>query len=560
MKKIITSSAKALFLFAFAFTSATNMMADDATITNPYLKGDKVPYADKYGNVQYIDKSDVTILTGEETELTSGWYAINKDLEFTHSVKINGTVNLISQRLYYIDGKEIEGPSLEFNNYTTDDFYCIYSENSTDSLCLYVHEANTDNLDDRKEKFDLELCTDMNKEAMSIAHLINYGQYVNSRIQYDEQSYMYTLTAKSITNYHGFLLQGYYTGIITDDLNLLGGGIVFSGTEKVNTSITVNSKMNVLNSDVSNSVILSTADFRIDGDFSQLTSAPKTKVISYLFDRIDCIVNLDDIWKLSSDISSSDQVKIVKTNNINDTEDNSNLITSNTNETQLYYLENRTITAGYYNTFSSPLFLNKDNLNEIFGYYNYTFKQLTNATLIDDQLSLEFETVTLDEYDDFIFANTPYLLKVNNSVVNPTLIGEAYGDNIVKQLGIESPETSFNGVSFVATSAKPHTVEGDKESMLFLGANNTLYYPNAMPATINGFRAYFTLDETVANAAKRISLNIDGEPTSISEVSGDLLDFFDAAGEWYTVQGVKLNGKPSTPGMFIHNGVKVTIK
>ncbi|MCR5312241.1 MAG: hypothetical protein K6E54_01085 [Bacteroidaceae bacterium] len=567
MKKIITFSAKALLLFAFAITSATNMMAGDVVQSlNPYLKGEKIPYTDEYGKVQYLDKSEVSILTGEETELTSGWYVVDYDVTFNHPVLINGTVKIINQQVYNYNGTYSEGPRLVFEG-NEDLIYkegIVYSNNNTDSLCLYAHETNTISYFDRNKFFDFEVSAPANTVAVAVAHIVNYGQIVLAKTNGDiTLAGIPTLITQTITSYSGNLQGGNGATFYTNDLNMYGGCIDNYSSDLV-FDIIVNNNLNLVNSkdDVNGNVQISNSRIHYDGDQKSITIPSNYNVLTYDEDFNPTPINakefeIDDFLEL---ISSSYAVELSKIMEIYDTEDNSDLTEGEQLSIMNFYLKNRTFAAGCYNTFSSPLFFNDQYLNTTFGENNWTFKRLTNATLNDDQLSLEFETVTFASESDMLFANTPYLLKVNTTVKEPMLVGYAIDKDLEMMMGITYPETSFNGVSFVATSAKPHTVEGDKESMLFLGANNTLFYPNAMPATINGFRAYFTLDETVANAAKRISLNIDGEPTSISEVSGDLLDFFDAAGEWYTVQGVKLNGKPSTPGMFIHNGVKVTIK
>ena len=152
------------------------------------------------------------------------------------------------------------------------------------------------------------------------------------------------------------------------------------------------------------------------------------------------------------------------------------------------------------------------------------------------------------------------VLKLNTEVKEPIIFAYAL-DYEYAQSNITN--SSHNGVSFQPTALGPVQVgsKGDDiESMLFLGANNTLYHPTSMPATIKAFRGYFRLEEQVYYAAKRIKLNIDGETTDISDIAGDAFDSVTGNGEWFTLQGVKLNGKPSATGTYINNGRKVTVK
>ena len=98
--------------------------------------------------------------------------------------------------------------------------------------------------------------------------------------------------------------------------------------------------------------------------------------------------------------------------------------------------------------------------------------------------------------------------------------------------------------------------------MLYLGANNTLYYPSAN-LTINAFRAYFTLNGITAGSSsgnqsiKAFVLNF-GEETGIETVNGS--GFMDNGSGWYTPDGRRLSGKPESKGIYVHDGKKVLMK
>ena len=101
--------------------------------------------------------------------------------------------------------------------------------------------------------------------------------------------------------------------------------------------------------------------------------------------------------------------------------------------------------------------------------------------------------------------------------------------------------------------------------MLYLGADNTLYYPNAA-MTIGAFRAHFTLNGLTAsdpNAGVRaFVLNFgegSGESTGIISVDG-AEGTVNGSDMWYTLDGRKLQGKPTQRGIYINNGKKVVIK
>ena len=127
---------------------------------------------------------------------------------------------------------------------------------------------------------------------------------------------------------------------------------------------------------------------------------------------------------------------------------------------------------------------------------------------------------------------------------------------------------------YLTEKAKPSYESADEEedfsdrTVLYLGASNTLYYPTEA-VTIGAFRAYFKLqgdliagdpveeDET-GQHVRSFKLNF-GDETGISEIS-DCSKYSGRSEEWYTLDGRRLNGKPSQRGIFINKGVKVVIQ
>lgn len=87
-------------------------------------------------------------------------------------------------------------------------------------------------------------------------------------------------------------------------------------------------------------------------------------------------------------------------------------------------------------------------------------------------------------------------------------------------------------------------------------ADNTLYYPNAEGFKVGAFRSYFQLTDANVSA---IVLNFgDGETTGINSIDNGKLTIDNDA--WYTLDGRKLQGMPTTKGIYIYNGKKVVIK
>ena len=94
-------------------------------------------------------------------------------------------------------------------------------------------------------------------------------------------------------------------------------------------------------------------------------------------------------------------------------------------------------------------------------------------------------------------------------------------------------------------------------SIYFMGMNNTIYYPGPT-AVVGPERAYFELSDPNAHV-KRYAFNFgEDDVTAIAEkfnVQSSLSN-----DQWYTISGVKLNGKPNTKGVYINNGKKVVVK
>ena len=76
--------------------------------------------------------------------------------------------------------------------------------------------------------------------------------------------------------------------------------------------------------------------------------------------------------------------------------------------------------------------------------------------------------------------------------------------------------------------------------------------PTAIPAN----SAYLTLPAS-AQGVKRLTLKFLDETTDIDLVKDDMPQ---GDSHWYSLQGTRLNGTPSTPGIYIRNGRKVWVK
>ena len=179
-----------------------------------------------------------------------------------------------------------------------------------------------------------------------------------------------------------------------------------------------------------------------------------------------------------------------------------------------------------------------------------TARPLTSASISGTTLNLTFGTAV-----DELVAGTPYIIKwaEGENITNPVFQGvtidktdriydnQASGDIRVRFLG------TYKSTEFNTTD----------NTVLLLGAEDKLYYPLS-GASIGAQRAYFKLGDGAALVRQLTAFNIDfgeGRPTLVSLPLGR-----EAAGAWFTLDGRRLDGKPSRAGVYINKGVKVVIK
>ena len=109
----------------------------------------------------------------------------------------------------------------------------------------------------------------------------------------------------------------------------------------------------------------------------------------------------------------------------------------------------------------------------------------------------------------------------------------------------------------------PKTITGEDRTILFVGAENQLCYPDGKAATnINSFRSYFQLKGIEVggpDGVRAFNMNYGEEQTS--SLPQPLQKEGSQAGDvWYTLDGRRLSGKPSRAGVYIYNCRKVVIK
>ena len=184
-----------------------------------------------------------------------------------------------------------------------------------------------------------------------------------------------------------------------------------------------------------------------------------------------------------------------------------------------------------------------------------TLMELGNSSGCNTGFDATTGTLTLDFVPaSSIEAGHAYLVKwetTGDPIENPgfenvTVVDE--NQKVVSQDG---------SVTFVG-SYSPVTFTGGDRSVLYLGSNSNLYFP-AADRTMGAFRAYFRLNLNAASEVKAFVLNFnEDEADGINSLTPDPSPR--RGEEWYTLDGRKLNEKPSKGGIYIHNGRKEVLK
>jgi hypothetical protein len=186
-----------------------------------------------------------------------------------------------------------------------------------------------------------------------------------------------------------------------------------------------------------------------------------------------------------------------------------------------------------------------------------TVKTLASSSFAGGTLTLNFEDATTIE------TGKPYLVKwaSGNDIKDPMFT------NVTISNTLTSVTTDY--VNFVG-SFSPVSLTGGDKSVLYLGADNKLYYPSA-DKTVNSCRAVFRLKGIEAGdlsqQARRFVLNFgDGEETTgISSLTPNPSP--KGEGSWYDLQGRRISVPSATSvpsvlpkGVYINNGKKIIIK
>ena len=170
-------------------------------------------------------------------------------------------------------------------------------------------------------------------------------------------------------------------------------------------------------------------------------------------------------------------------------------------------------------------------------------RTVESASLNNTTLTLNFASASAIE------AGKPYIVRWNSGddLSNPVFFNALIDKD-------ERPLVFDDVVTFQGTYS-PFAFGAQDKSKLYMGSENKLYYPKKN-MTIKSFRAFFDLGEN-SGEAKEITDFVLNFGDSTTEILNSQLSTVNSNDSWYSIDGRKLNGKPTQKGVYIHKGKKI---
>lgn len=228
---------------------------------------------------------------------------------------------------------------------------------------------------------------------------------------------------------------------------------------------------------------------------------------------------------------------------------------------------------GNWNTLCLPFDLSMDQFNNLLNGGKLMELDIEGTYDTDKQTGFDTTTDTLRLYfkdATEIKAGTPYIIKWPSGSDNLTnkVFQNVKIDNSDATLIRQTVESADGRVRFIGTFSPVELTIGDK-SNLFLATNSenksTLNYPSGgnngdtdnPKYFVNACRAYFHVDLSKGTNVRAFSLHFDDDGTTgIVDNKRETI----TNNRWYTLDGRRLNSKPTTKGLYIYNGNKMVVK
>ena len=167
----------------------------------------------------------------------------------------------------------------------------------------------------------------------------------------------------------------------------------------------------------------------------------------------------------------------------------------------------------------------------------------------------DWEMVTYQEDETTKYKVVPKMTTISN-ITSPEF------NNVTIDKTIR--DVTFTGGTFKGNYDALTINDSNRDEILLFAAGNKLGYANTN-RTLNAFRAYFEIPTTKgAQAVRSFVLDFGDEDSTLgimdAEADSSLFTHHSSLSGWYTLDGLRLDGKPTTKGIYVNNGKKVVIK
>ena len=249
--------------------------------------------------------------------------------------------------------------------------------------------------------------------------------------------------------------------------------------------------------------------------------------------------------------------KIVR---LSDNYDNNDILTSYNNQTCTVELSGRTLYKdGKWNTLCLPFDLTLsgsglDGDGMVAKVLDGTNTSLNAAGL----LSLTFTSVSVDSK---IEAGTPFIIKwdLGTDLTNVQFSGVTIKNTDPTNKAVTFSNAFGDSGQFVGTYSPFSIDNGNKDKIVLLSGNNTLGYSQST-RTLRSCRAHFMIPTSAGiRAMTDFDIDFDDEEvTAIANLKSQISSLKPES--WFTLQGMKLDGKPTQRGIYLHNGRKEAVR
>ena len=246
--------------------------------------------------------------------------------------------------------------------------------------------------------------------------------------------------------------------------------------------------------------------------------------------------------------------KIVR---IGDNNDNSAILTNNDGKKCTVELTNRTLYKdGKWNTLCLPFDVDNISSSPLAG---ATIKEMDGTkTNLDSngKLTLKFNTATSIE------AGKPYIImwEPGTDLTNVQFSGVTIKNTDPTNKAVTFSNAFGSNGEFVGNYSQFSITNSNKDQIVLLSGDNTLGYSQST-RKLHTCRAHFMIPTTSSGIRAMMDFDIDvddEEVTAIANLKSQISSLKPES--WFTLQGVKLGGKPTQRGIYLHNGRKEAIR